>query len=124
MFLDVEVMSAERGSLFCRREQRLQWAWRTQRSRPMAGWRRYVCPETRQEWLSSEDSQECFWVHKPGDSGWALFRVPGQLPVVQTETETAGVEPAADQQFRLCVSAPDCRHIAAAGSSVMNISQL
>ncbi len=52
------------------------------------------------------------------------IRASRQLSVVQPETETAGVEPAADHHFRLGVSAPDRRHVSAAGRLVMNISQL
>jgi hypothetical protein len=47
----------------------------------------------------------------------------GQFPVVQPETETAGMEPAAYDHFRFGVCAPDRGHIAAAGGCVMNVSQ-
>ncbi|MFO7629323.1 MAG: hypothetical protein R6W06_07365 [Prochlorococcaceae cyanobacterium] len=51
-------------------------------------------------------------------------RASWQFAIVQPETETAGVEPAADQHLWLCVSAPNRRHVAAAGRLVVNVSQL
>lgn len=51
-------------------------------------------------------------------------RAPAQFPIVQPKTETAGMKPAADHQFRFRISPPYRRHVTAAGCCVMNVSQL
>ncbi len=46
---------------------------------------------------------------------------PGQMFRMQSITQTSRMHCFADQQLRLCVAAPDCSHIPAAGCCVVNV---
>lgn len=48
----------------------------------------------------------------------------GKIPALKPEAEPACMQPLADDQLRFGIPSPDCRHIAASGGSVMDISQL
>ena len=52
------------------------------------------------------------------------IRLPGQLLLMKSEAEATGMQAFAQYQFGLCVASPDRSHIAAAGSRIVNVSQL
>lgn len=51
------------------------------------------------------------------------IRLSWQLPVVQPIAEPSPVQQLADQQLKLCVGAPDRRHVPAAGCGIVDVSQ-
>lgn len=51
------------------------------------------------------------------------IRLSWKLPVVQPIAEPSPVQQMADQQLRLCVGAPDRRHVPAAGCGIVDVSQ-
>lgn len=71
-----------------------------------------VVPET----AMYPDQRMMFWEDQ--------IRFAGKVPALKPEAEAACMQSLADDQLRLGIPPPDCRHIAASGGGVMDISQL
>ena len=52
------------------------------------------------------------------------IRSPGEFPVVQTKPKPLRMQPFADHQLGFGICTPYCRHVAASGLFVMDVSQL
>lgn len=52
------------------------------------------------------------------------IRLSGQRLLVEPEAEATGMQAFAQYQFGLCVASSDRSHVTAAGSRIVNVSQL
>lgn len=66
-----------------------------------------AAPHINQSTVSTEDNVRC----------------PRERLVMKAKAKAASMKPAADQKFWLRVLATNCRHVAAAGSLIVNIRQ-
>ena len=63
------------------------------------------------------------YINKSTVSAEDNIRCPGERFVMKAKAKAANMKPAADQKFWLRVLATNCRHVAAAGSLIVNIRQ-